>query len=412
MMVRIILKRIVKNVICTTLSFYSLIISHGEHYLQIKTVAAQKAYLENKYPKPSRQLTPFGERLSSTITITNTLRPIFEWSAWSAGEVFLVYNALTKWALIVFVIVMTPVWNIVNVPMDNQVQKSRLVVEFEKIEEKSPYSQLRGEDDNHLRLLSTTLIGVDTHEFEKPFNRYNHIITCTLIGVHFHRHVIADRIFCRVHASIEPGSLFARCITLFCFNMGLNNYANAYLIFSEDVKTSATNWELLDFSGRLERRWNSPVTMFGPSGKDDQSIYQQIIQSLYVAFEQYAKDTFDVLVFDEIKDIFGNTSTTDLFAHLVCMVYDHSVTHRMYHNTGLSAFRKGLTESILGDPDIAQIAGLLVDKTTCTIEANLGLLPNSTELTKSIRDLDTWIVNQRPDAPWLHILSAAGSFSN
>jgi hypothetical protein len=151
--------------------------------------------------------------------------------------------------------------------------------------------------------------------------------------------------------------------------------------------------------------------MFEPT-TEDQPIYQRILQSLYVACDRYAQNTFDMLVFEEIEDVFGTTSTTNVFAHLVCMIYDHYVTHRMYQNTGLSAFRKGFTENILGDPDIAQIAGILVNKTTCTIEVTLGLLPNSTELTNTIRDLDTWIMEQRPDAPWLHIMSAAGSFSN
>jgi hypothetical protein len=413
---KLILKKVLTFLISTALSAYISVISLGEKYVQTTTVAAQTKWLDETHPKPSRQLTTFADRMSVPLTVVNTLHPIWQWYEWSAGSIFLVYNILTKWAVLLFVATMSPLWSIVKIPMDIHVQKGRLVVEFERVEDCSPYAQLRGEDDVHLSLLSSALIGTDpistdVLESDEPFNRYRHIVTCTLVGLHFHRHLIADTIFCMVQNTEHTGSVFARCITIFCFNMGLNHYANAYVIFSEDIHTAATHWELVDFSRRLKRHWNSPVTMFVRT-EDDQSIYQTIIQSLYDAVEAYAKANFDIIDLEEIEDIFGNTSTSELFAHLVCMVYDHSVTHQMYHTTGLSAFRTGVKDSIVGDPEIAQKIGLLVNKTTCTIESNLCLLPNSTELIQQVQNLDAWIVEKRPDAPWLRILSAAGSISN
>jgi hypothetical protein len=190
--------------------------------------------------------------------------------------------------------------------------------------------------------------------------------------------------------------------------MTMNNMANAYAVFSPDLGASPSNHQITTFSRAVPMEWNSPVLM-----TPDSTVYGQVLRRLFVASRDYADTEFRFTTIGGLTHLFGTDHTPTVFAHLVCIIYDHAVLHRLYHETCLSGLRKGVSRQEPDcDPDIVSDLGRLLDKVTCRLSDTIRVLPNSAPFLASIVALDSWILGQAPSAPWLHVSSSAASISN
>ena len=379
-------------------------------YIYRTTRRKQRACFEDP-PTPSYSYKSIRHMFSKPLSIYDSFVGSYHCCSCSAGWLFVLYNVLTTYVAMVYILVMGWMWQFAGQTLTPETQPAVFIQDYDKYVACSSFAQLTAQDSKTLRRLAAILSpGGDfgNSTYSTAIHRIALESCCLFIGLHTHRHIVADAIFTYIHATLPADSMLHRCVTLFCHNMDLNNMTNVYPILSPMDGASSDNRQITTFSQTVPTDWNSPILMTSTD-----TVYGTVLQRLFDAVCHYGEKEFQSTTIDGLALMFGTNSRAKVFAHFICIIYDHSVVHRLYHETNLAALRKGVSEEVRDcDTDVIKDIGALLAQVTCRMADTISLLPRSKPLLLSIMALDVWIREQPSNANWLEVATSSGSTGN
>jgi hypothetical protein len=363
-----------------------------------------------------------GEMLASPLRFMDTMQQIPDSFVSSCGVTFIMLNSAVK----ILPLFMVAVVNALGPSIISSLFPDETYDRLELIEELmigvslSPLAGLVTLIDDHLEVRPGL---VELAYLLRPDGRFADFrndqslssvatMSCNLfIGLHVHRHVIADIALQMATNNFPRDHVFVKSVNLFCVNMRLNNTLNAYTVFSERIGASAPQRNIMAYLEKLPVDWNSPATMVTPF-----TLYGQLIRRLFMAFTEYGRGEFGGLQLPESAHaVFGTCDASAFFAHLVCCIFDHAAIHRMYAQTGLSSLRNGSErKGVETNVRIARSLGPLLNKVPCTVSGNIELLPHSEKLATDVSSLDAWLRSMVSPERYmlLSVSDSSGSISN